>query len=285
MNPYLTSTRVITACKTSLLALALLLLPAHLLATEQAGDPANHYDANAAIERSQQVLGTMLQPVALMDSLGQPFELDSLRGKPILVSMVFTSCYHVCPAITRHLATAVKEAKSALGESSFAVLTIGFDTPNDTPDAMAAFARQQKIADPDWHFLSGDAASMDQLTSNLGFTYFPSPRGFDHVNQLTLVDRDGSIYRQVYGADFELPALVEPLKELVYNRPQPGQPFSASLLDRIKLFCTVYDPTTGRYRFDFSLFVQIAVGGIFLLVLAGWLGLETVRARRKNKSA
>src|SRR5690606_16108651 len=109
-----------------------------------------------------------------------------------------------------------------LGEDSFYVVTIGFDTPNDTPTAMASFARAQKISEPGWHFLSGDAESMAALTENLGFSYFPTPRGFDHINQVTLVDRDGVIYAQVYGAAFELPALVEPLKDLVYNRPQPG---------------------------------------------------------------
>lgn len=251
----------------------------------ESGQATAAYDPQAAIARSQQVLGSELPSLTLADSTGQPFELHSLRGKPVLVSLVFTSCYHVCPTITRNLATAVKEARAALGQDSFTVLTIGFDTLNDTPDAMAAFARQQRIADPGWHFLSADAGTMDQLTDSLGFSYFPTPRGFDHINQLTLVDRDGTLYRQVYGVDFELPALVEPLKELVYNRPQPGEPFTASLLDRIKLFCTVFDPTTGRYRFDFSLFVQVAVGGIFLLVLAGWLGLETLRTHRKNKGS
>jgi protein SCO1/2 len=242
------------------------------------------YSADAAINRSQAALGQPLRDLVLTDSNGASFSLADLRGKPVIVSMIFTSCHHVCPAITRHLAKAVRNARDALGEDSFQVLTIGFDTPNDTPSAMASFARQQKVSDSEWWFLSSDEANMQQLTDNLGFSYFPTPRGFDHVNQLTLIDRDGVIYRQVYGADFELPALVEPLKELVLNRPQPGSHFSASLVDRVKLFCTVYDPSTGRYRFDYSLFVQIAIGGIFLLLLGGWLVFETSKAVRKKSA-
>lgn len=242
------------------------------------------YDADEALQRSQSVIGNPLQPLVLQDSHGLPFDLQQLHGRPVLVSLIFTSCYHVCPAITRHLAIAVRDARAALGTDSFQVLTIGFDTPNDTPSAMASFARAQKVHDPDWFFLSADKETMAQLTADLGFSYFPTPRGFDHINQVTLIGRDGAIYRQVYGAAFELPALVEPLKELVYNRPQPGAPFVASLIDRIRLFCTVYDPSTGRYRFDFSLFVQIAVGGLFLLILAGWLLQETLKARRSKVS-
>jgi protein SCO1/2 len=147
---------------------------------------------------------------------------------------------------------------------------------------MASFAGAQNIRDPGWYFLSANAETMEQLTASLGFTYFPTPRGFDHINQVTVVDGELVIYRQVYGASFELPALVEPLKDLVFNRPQAGTPFVASLADRIKLFCTVYDPKTGRYKFDYSLFVGIAVGGLFLLIAGGWLMRETFKARRKK---
>ncbi len=262
----------------------LLLLLACLATPAMGEEGAAPYHADEALLRSQAVLGKALPPLVLHDSKGLPFELQQLHGKPVLVSLIFTSCYHVCPAITRHLANAVRDARAALGTDSFQVLTIGFDTPNDTPTAMASFARAQKIHDPGWFFLSADKDTMAQLTADLGFSYFPTPRGFDHINQVTLIDRDGVIYRQIYGAAFELPALVEPLKELVYNRPVPGTPFVASLIDRIRLFCTVYDPASGRYRFDFSLFVQIAVGGIFLLVLAGWLLQETLKARRSKVS-
>jgi protein SCO1/2 len=125
---------------------------------------------------------------------------------------------------------------------------------------------------------------MAALVDNVGFVHYPSPRGFDHINQVTVVDRDGVIYRQVYGAAFELPWLVEPLKQLVYNRPQPNDPIGSGLFNRIKLFCTVYDPNTGRYRFDYSLFVGIAVGAAVVFSVIAWLLLEYLRARRSKRA-
>ncbi|MEJ8569356.1 SCO family protein [Elongatibacter sediminis] len=241
------------------------------------------YDAEAALAISQAAVGNPLADVSLTDSAGRSVRLSELGDKPVLISMIFTSCYHVCPAITRHLANAVEAARDALGEGSFRIVTVGFDTPNDSPQAMAAFARRLKIRDPDWLFLSGDAASMKQLTGNLGFVYFPSPRGFDHINQVTVVDRDGVIYRQVYGADFDLPWLVEPLKELVFDTPAADRHVFSGLADRVRLFCTVYDPTTGLYRFDYSLFVGMAVGALVLLVFGGWFVRETWRARRQGQ--
>jgi protein SCO1/2 len=79
---------------------------------------------------------------------------------------------------------------------------------------------------------------------------------------------------------FELPWLVEPLKELVFNRPESAGHLVAGLVDRIKLFCTVFDPTTGRYRFDNSLFVRAAAGLLFILGLLFYLIREVITARR-----
>ncbi len=251
------------------------------VATDSSGE--GGYDADAAIALSQGAVGRSLEDFLLYDRQGKPVQLSQYRGQPLLISMIFTSCHHVCPAITRHLATAVEAAREALGEESFRVLTIGFDTAVDTPDAMRVFADKQDIDDPNWAFLSGPAATMKELVENIGFVYFPSPRGFDHINQVTVVDREGVVYRQVYGAAFDLPWLVEPLKELVYNRPQPGAHIGSGLLNRIKLFCTVYDPNTGKYKFDYSLFVGIGVGALIVLSLIIWLLLEYSRSRKSTK--
>ena len=242
------------------------------------------YDADSAVATSQAAIGKPLEDYLFYDRQGRAVKLSEYRGKPLLISLIFTSCHHVCPAITRHLATAVEAAREAMGEDSFQVLTIGFDTPVDTPDAMRVFANKQSIDDPNWEFLSGSADEVARLVDNIGFVYFPSPRGFDHINQVTVIDRDGVVYRQVYGAAFELPWMVEPIKELVYNRPQPGDHIGSGLLNRIKLFCTVYDPNTGRYKFDYSLFVGMAVGAIIVLSVIFWLLLEYSRTRRKKKS-
>ncbi len=248
------------------------------------GEVPGQYDADRSLAKSQAAIGTRLEDLVFTGSKGEPVQLAGFRGRPLLISLVFTSCYHVCPAITRHLANAAEAAREALGEDSFQLLTVGFDTPNDTPEAMRVFAQEQKIDDPNWAFVSADANTISHLITAVGFDYFPSPRGFDHINQVTIVDREGVVYRQVYGGAFELPALVEPLKELVFNRPVAQAHFAAGLVDRIMLFCTVYDPSTGRYRFDYSLFVQIAVGALAILGIGGWLLLEILRSRRRKQA-
>lgn len=274
-----------TPVRIRLVGAALCLLAcAGLAAPLAAQHAADGYSEDAAVATSQSAIGKPLGDHVLTDSQGQVVRLSDYRGRPLLISMIFTSCHHVCPAITQHLDFAVKAGREALGADSFQVITVGFDTPVDTPEAMRQFARRQGVEDPNWAFLSGSAETMAALVDNVGFVHFPSPRGFDHINQVTVVDRDGVIYRQVYGAAFDLPWLVEPLKQLVYNRPQPNDPIGRGLLNRIKLFCTVYDPNTGRYRIDYSLFVGIAVGAAIVLALITWLLLEYLRARRGKRA-
>ena len=96
-----------------------------------------------------------------------------------------------------------------------------------------------------------------------------------------MIDRQGRVYSQVYGMQFELPSLVEPLKQLVFNRPESaGHPISG-LVDRIRLFCTVYNPATDRYEFDNSLFFQIASGLMVVFGISVYLIVEARRARRR----
>jgi protein SCO1/2 len=241
------------------------------------------YSEDEALEISQAAIGRDLAHLEFTDSYGKTVRLADYQGQPLLVSLVFTSCHHVCPALTRHLKTAIDAARDALGPNSFRVVTIGFDTENDTPERMQDFARKQGINDPQWAFLSASAESMAELVENLGFIYFNTPRGFDHITQLTIVDRNGKIHNQVYGGAFELPWMVEPLKDLIFNRPQSAHNVFAGMMDKVKLFCTVYDPNTGRYRFDYSLFVQIAIGALVVLGVFAYLIVEIRRARRKKK--
>ena len=254
-----------------LLVLAALILVNDTLSA--AGDAAV-FDQDQALRVSQAAIGNELTDITFTGTDGATRHLSDYQGKPLVISLVFTSCHLICSVTTIHLKNAVVTARESLGDDSFNVITIGFDTQTDTPENMAAFARQKNITLENWDFLSTTGDKVETLIQELGFTRFPSPRGFDHITQLSLVDRDGKVYRQVYGEQYELPWLVEPLKELVYNRPVAERHFLSDLIARVKLFCTVYDPGADRYRIDYSLFVQILIGLITLVSVSIYLFRE-----------
>lgn len=250
-----------------------------VLLAASAGCLADDYDADRALAFSQAAVGRAIGNYELTSSTNDTVRVSDFAGKPLVISMIFTSCHHVCPVTTKHLDQSIAAARDALGDGAFEVLTIGFDSANDTPAAMQAFAREQGVDAPDWHFLSASPEVVRDLSADLGFSYFPAPRGFDHINQTSIVDRNGVVYAQVYGVKFELPWLVEPLKELVFNRPGTANHFASRLVDRVRLFCTVYDPATGRYEFDRSIFFQAAAGIVVILavIVFLWQGFRSAK--------
>jgi protein SCO1/2 len=209
--------------------------------------------------------------VELVTADGARLSFEELRGRPVVLSLVYTSCYHVCSGLTLRLRETVKVAREALGADAFTVVTVGFDTPNDTPGRMQSYARERGAEQPGWYFASTDAATMERLATTVGFTYFPSPKGFDHITQTTIIDARGRVVLQVYGEDFAPPLVVEPLKKLVWGQNLDRRTIEG-LVNTVKLFCTIYDPSSGRYRFDYSLIVNIAAGSLALgIALAGIL--------------
>lgn len=232
-------------------------------------------DYRQALAASQAAIGRALLDVPMLDHQGKTVRLSDFSGKPLLVSLVYTGCFQACPVATQFLAQAVRVAREALGEDRFRVVSVGFNQPFDNPAAMAAFRKQNRIDEPDWHFLSPDPALVDALTENLGFSYEATPKGFDHVTQVTIVDADGVIYRQVYGENFDLPMLVQPLKELLSGQASRELTLE-NVWEKVKLYCTVYDPHSGGYRVNYSLFFEL-FAGLTTLGAIGWLVTRELR--------
>ncbi len=239
-------------------------------------------DPRDALARSQAAIGTTIGDYTLQDRGGRQVRLAAYRGKPLLVSFAYTGCFQVCPATTKLLERAVAEAQRALSADAFAVVTVGFNLPFDTPEAMRDFQMRQGIERPNWEFLAADAATIEGLARDLGFVWAPTAGGFDHVTQVTILDGRGRVFRQVYGEDFALPMLVAPLQELVTGAPAPTQSL-ADLVERVRILCTVYDPRAGRYRLDYGLFIEILAG---LTILGGtaWYVVGEWRRQRPGRA-
>jgi len=246
-----------------------------LLAAPASADTPADFDAEAALRYSQAVIGRTVGDHRFLDRERRNVRFTDLRGQPVVVNLIYTSCYHTCPLIAQNLVRAVMAAQRTLGAEAFRVITIGFDTRADTPERMRAFAKTQGLTLPNWDFLSTDAATIDRLAEDLGFIFFASARGFDHLAQTTVVDAEGRIYHQIYGSEFPPTQLVEPLKDLVYGRMRSLATWEG-IVNRVKIYCTVYDPASGRYRFDYRVVVMAVVSSLTLLgigyiVVRAWL--------------
>jgi protein SCO1/2 len=226
-----------------------------------------------ALAISQAALGRTLRDGRFVTTDGRNVRLSQFRGKPLVVTLVYTGCNQSCPVVIGSLHRSLKIAQDAFGADAFAVVTVGFDTRNDTPERMRAFARERGAVLPNWRFLATDRETVNRLAADTGFVFRASAGGFSHVTQTTIVDAKGRVYSQIYGGGFEPPALVEPLKELVYGRRGSLATLSG-LANRIRLFCTVYSPGADRYRFNYGIFVALIIG----IASLGGTGFVLVRA-------
>ncbi|HEX6829301.1 MAG TPA: SCO family protein [Burkholderiales bacterium] len=238
-------------------------------------------DAQEALRTSQSVMGKPMPDFAFADREGRRVQLASFRGKPLVVNFVYSGCFQVCPATTQFLKKVVANAQETLGRDSFNVVTIGFNLPFDTPVSMKTFARKQGIDLPNWEFLSPDAGTVDGLTRAFGFSYVATAGGFDHVVQVTILDQEGRVYRQIYGESFEAPSFVGPLKDLIAGAPDPA-PTLAGFVEKVRILCTVYDPASGKYRVNYGVLMEILAG---IAALGGTAYFLISGRRRRDKGA
>lgn len=243
-----------------------------------AGTATEILDEKGALAVSQAAIGVQIDNHRFVDPEGKTVHMADFRGKPLIVNLVYTACIRSCPVIVQSLNDAVADAQGALDADRFNIITIGFDTRSDTPDRMRSFARGQGIDLPNWRFLSSDGRTIEKLAKQLGFVYYASAEGFQHLSQISILDSQGIIYRQVYGEYFDSPFLVEPLKDLVFGR-KSNLTSVAGLVNRLRLFCTLYDPAAQRYRFDYSVFIGLTIGVAALLIVGSILVRNIWRRR------
>ena len=241
-------------------------------------------DERAALRAGQAVIGTTVPDHTLLDRQGRPVRLSSYRGKPLLVSFIYTGCFQVCPTTTRTLHEAVKGLDRLLTPNQFNVVSIGFNQPFDSPQALRSFALQHRIDYRNWEFLSPPAANVEAITRDFGFSYVATPSGFDHVLGVTVLDGQGRIYTQVFGDRMTAERLGEPLRQLLTQGPLPAASPLSEVIERVRILCTVYDPDTGEYRYNYALFFEIA-GGLGFFITVGWYLLGEWRTRRRMTRA
>jgi protein SCO1/2 len=263
------------------LCVAALLLPGALCAqplpASSGGGPG--LDPQAVLAASRAAVGTIPGDYRMRDRQEREVRLTDYRGKPLLVNFIYTGCFQICPNSTLALRNAVNAMRERFGTDQFRVVSIGFDQPTDTPAALRSYAAQRRIDDPNWEFLSPRREDVGALARDFGFHYVATPGGFDHTLQVSILDAEGRIQRQVVGDAFTADALGEPLRQLIAGRLLDDAFSLGGLLDRVRILCSVYDPATGKYRVSYALYIEIA-GGLTFIVAMAWFAISEWRAAR-----
>jgi cytochrome oxidase Cu insertion factor (SCO1/SenC/PrrC family) len=144
-------------------------------------------------------IGQVVPDVELTDDSGRVFALDSLAGKPVILSPVFTRCPHACQAITSSL----RENLLAIGPpgDSYNVVTLTFD-PADSLEVLREFRRNHDLP-PAWIVARAEPAALDTLLGAIDFNYSPvAGGGFLHANIVAILTPDLRVSGYVYGIGY-----------------------------------------------------------------------------------
>jgi len=164
--------------------------------------------------------------IELTNHLGQPFSLEDTQGDVVLITAVYASCPHTCPAIIRQAKNATEQFTPAQRQDLH-ILGITMDPENDTPEALAELAEMHGLRAPLFEFLTGDTDQVDALLDQFGILRERSTETgeIDHVNLYLLIDRHGKIaYRLTLGGQQErwlVSALTVLLEEELPEEPTP----------------------------------------------------------------
>ena len=114
---------------------------------------------------------------------GDTISMRSLRGSPVVVTFLYTTCEDTCPI----QAQTVRGALDQLGHDVPAI-AIAVDPPRDTPDRAKAFlAEQRALGRID--FVLGTRAALKPVWD--GFFVRPQSVTEEHQARFTLVDAKG----------------------------------------------------------------------------------------------
>ena len=214
--------------------------------------------------------------LAFRDETGSEVRLGQYFGqKPVVLVLAYYDCPMLCTIVLNGLLHSLKELKYNVGQE-FEVVTVSFD-PTEKPSLAAAkkaiyvglYGRPN--AGAGWHFLTGDEPSIRQLTQAVGFRYNYDPRTkqYFHATGIMVLTPEGRLARYFYGIQY-------PTGNLRLGLVEASQGKIGSPVDQVLLYCSQYDPATGKYSVIVSHVLKLAalatvlsLGGLILALSLG----------------
>jgi protein SCO1/2 len=120
---------------------------------------------------------------ALRDQDGTPISIARFRGRPVIVTFMYSTCEDTCPATARQIASSLDE----LGEDVPTVI-VSVDPPNDTPGNAQRFLNKMRLRDRA-HFVLGTRAQLAPVWN--AYAIKPQGQGFEHSAVVLVLDARG----------------------------------------------------------------------------------------------
>ena len=239
----------------------------------------------AAVGVAERLGARVPRQAVFAEAEDRPLALDSLSGRPLLLSFNYTGCPRLCGLQLGGMARALREL-GWKGER-FQVATVSIDPAEELPQlrrmkqAMVREAGGGPGVESGWHFLKGAPADVDALAAAVGFKYRYDPRTAEYQHQATLVvlTGDGRVSGYLHGIAYAPEALRAALE-----RAESGRVASAeeqASLGGFLLTCMGFDPADPA---PMALKAMRAGGVSAILVAASFLLVHLWRDRRRKRT-
>lgn len=154
------------ALRLSLLPLAcLVVLALALLEARQGLTVPGIFGAQQSNLQGTDLGGTPAPDFRLTDQFGKQVSLSQFRGKPVVLTFLFTHCPNVCPLTAEKLHATMLDLGS--DAQRVAVLAVTTDPKRDTLASALAFSKVHHMEDY-WHFLIGPHDAVAPIWSSYG---------------------------------------------------------------------------------------------------------------------
>ena len=146
-------------------------------------DPGSPADPKSAYSGSIRPPGPPVD-FRLRDERGDPISLSSVRGRPLIVTFMYTTCRDDCPTMAQQIRGALDD----LGRDSVPVVAVSVDPANDSPARALRFISEQSLRGR-MHFALGDQAALQRVWRTFGIQ--PQEVGREHSAWVVLLDGRG----------------------------------------------------------------------------------------------
>lgn len=154
-----------------------------------------------------------LPAISLTDQHGSAVSLASLKGKPVLVDFIYTSCASTCPRLTAKMVEIAHALGPELGPDA-TIISITLDPEHDNPTELAKYAKVQGAENAGWLFLTGPPAQIDQVLAAYKLRRDRESDGsVTHSVSAFLLGRDGRQLRQYNALDVSAKSVASDVTE------------------------------------------------------------------------
>jgi protein SCO1 len=142
--------------------------------------------------------GTEVPDFSLLNQDNKPIHLVQYRGQNLLLTFIYTRCPlpDYCPRTSSNFAAVYNSLRSSppSGRKTH-LLTVSFDTENDTPSVLREYAARymHPAAFDQWEFATGSPDEIKSITGFFGLSYWRESGQIAHFLVTALVGPDGKI--------------------------------------------------------------------------------------------